>query len=113
MFTVVARNLCDVTGAAVGCYDLRLMVRPGMTGWAQVRYRYANNLQEEIEKLRYDLYYIRHMSLWLDLRIMFATAAVLFGRHATDAPLTIRSAATAAAGRTFAFPPKVSRTTEA
>ena len=51
------------------------MVRPGMTGWAQVRYRYANNLEEEIEKLRYDLYYVKHASVWLDLRILFETFA--------------------------------------
>ena len=52
LFTLVARNLSERTGAAVSWYPLRLLVRPGMTGWAQVRYRYANNLQEEIEKLR-------------------------------------------------------------
>jgi lipopolysaccharide/colanic/teichoic acid biosynthesis glycosyltransferase len=47
MFTVVARNLSEMTGVAVGCYPLRLLVRPGLTGWAQVRYQYANNLHEE------------------------------------------------------------------
>ena len=40
-------------------YSLRSVVRPGITGWAQVRYAYANNLEEEIEKMRYDLYYIK------------------------------------------------------
>ena len=59
LFTLVARNLNDVAGAAIGCYALRLVVRPGLTGWAQVRYRYANNLDEEIEKLRYDLHYVK------------------------------------------------------
>ena len=80
LFTLVARNLNELTGAAIGCYALRLLVRPGMTGWAQVRYRYANNLDEEIEKLRYDLYYIKHRSPWLDLRILFATAKVVVFR---------------------------------
>jgi lipopolysaccharide/colanic/teichoic acid biosynthesis glycosyltransferase len=61
-------------------YSLRSMVRPGVTGWAQIRYGYANNLEEETEKMRYDLYYIKHMSLWLDLRILFETVKiVLFG----------------------------------
>jgi exopolysaccharide biosynthesis polyprenyl glycosylphosphotransferase len=58
-------------------YGLRSAVRPGITGWAQVRYGYANSLDEETEKMRYDLYYIKHRSLWLDLRILFETVAVI------------------------------------
>jgi exopolysaccharide biosynthesis polyprenyl glycosylphosphotransferase len=54
-------------------YSLRLAVRPGLTGWAQVRQGYANGLDEEIEKMRHDLYYIKHMSAWLDLRILLRT----------------------------------------
>lgn len=66
---------------AVPYYWLRASVRPGLTGWAQVRYGYANGLDEEIEKMRYDLYYIKHRSLFLDLRILLATfRVVLFGR---------------------------------
>jgi exopolysaccharide biosynthesis polyprenyl glycosylphosphotransferase len=62
-------------------YRLRLAVRPGITGWAQVRYSYANNLEEETEKMRYDLYYIKHMSPWLDLRVLLETVKiVLLGR---------------------------------
>jgi len=67
-------------------YALRSVVRPGVTGWAQVRYGYANNLVEETEKMRYDLYYIKHLSLWFDLRILFDTVKiVLFGRGSTQA----------------------------
>src|SRR5207302_762533 len=69
-------------------YALRCRVRPGVTGWAQVRFGYANSLDEETEKMRFDLYYIKHLSLWLDLRILFDTVKiVLFGRgsKATDA----------------------------
>jgi len=66
-------------------YSLRCGVRPGVTGWAQVRHGYANNLEEETEKMRYDLYYIKHLSLWFDLRILFDTVKiVLFGRGATQ-----------------------------
>lgn len=50
-------------------YDHRHMVRPGMTGWAQVNYGYADDQVETIEKLTYDLYYIKHMSPVMDLRI--------------------------------------------
>jgi lipopolysaccharide/colanic/teichoic acid biosynthesis glycosyltransferase len=63
--------------AAIPFYSLRAAIRPGVTGWAQVRYRYANTLQEESEKMRYDLYYIKHRSLWLDLLILARTARVL------------------------------------
>jgi hypothetical protein len=59
---------------------MRYSVRPGITGWAQVRYRYANNLHEEMEKLRFDLYYLKHYSLWLDLRILVETVAMIFTR---------------------------------
>ena len=58
-------------------YALRQAVRPGVTGWAQVRYGYANNLEEETEKMRYDLYYVKHLSVWLDLRILVDTIGVV------------------------------------
>jgi lipopolysaccharide/colanic/teichoic acid biosynthesis glycosyltransferase/protein involved in polysaccharide export with SLBB domain len=84
LLTLVARNLNELTGAAISCYMLRALVRPGLTGWAQVRYRYANNLEEELEKLRYDLYYVKHLSVWLDLRIALETIKVLRGQKATS-----------------------------
>jgi len=58
-------------------YGVRCSVRPGVTGWAQIRYGYANNLEEETEKMRYDLHYIRHLSMGLDLRILFETVKVV------------------------------------
>jgi len=67
-------------------YALRGTVRPGITGWSQVRYGYANSLEEETEKMRYDLYYIKHASPWLDLRILLDTVKiVLLGRGASKA----------------------------
>jgi exopolysaccharide biosynthesis polyprenyl glycosylphosphotransferase len=54
-------------------FQLRELIRPGLTGWAQVRNGYANGLAEETEKMRYDLYYIKNMSLWMDLRILADT----------------------------------------
>ena len=54
-------------------YELRHMIRPGITGWAQVRYRYGASLKETKLKLEYDLYYVKHLSLGLDLLIMFET----------------------------------------
>jgi exopolysaccharide biosynthesis polyprenyl glycosylphosphotransferase len=63
----------------IAYYQVRSMVRPGVTGWAQVRYGYANNLEEETEKMRYDLYYIKNRSLWLDVRILLRTILVVLG----------------------------------
>jgi len=67
----------DLFAALIPHYDLRLAVRPGVTGWAQIRYVYANNLGEETEKVRYDLYYIKHRSLLFDLRILRDTVKVI------------------------------------
>src|SRR5207247_9446762 len=56
-----------------------------VTGWTQIGYGYANNPAEETEKMRYDLYYIKNRSRWLDVRIMLETVAtVLFGKGATE-----------------------------
>ena len=62
-------------------YSIRTRVRPGITGWAQVKYGYANDLVEETEKVRYDLFYVNNASLWLDLRVLFETVkTVLLAR---------------------------------
>jgi exopolysaccharide biosynthesis polyprenyl glycosylphosphotransferase len=62
-------------------YHLRHLVQPGITGWAQINYPYGENLQDAIEKLRFDLYYIRHFSLLLDWSMMLKTIHVmLFGK---------------------------------
>jgi exopolysaccharide biosynthesis polyprenyl glycosylphosphotransferase len=71
----------ELFGEGIPYYSLRSAVRPGITGWAQIRLGYANNLEEETEKMRYDLYYIKHLSFWLDVRILFDTVKiVLFGQ---------------------------------
>ena len=85
LFTLVSRNIPEC-GKQIPYYSLRSMVRPGVTGWAQTRYRYANDLDEEMEKLRYDLYYIKHHSVRLDLRILLETMKVIFsGREVSPA----------------------------
>ncbi len=84
LFVLVSRNAPEC-GQPIPYYALRSMVRPGITGWAQIRYRYANGLDEEIEKMRYDLYYIKHMSFWFDVRILCETIkVVLFGLESRD-----------------------------
>jgi exopolysaccharide biosynthesis polyprenyl glycosylphosphotransferase len=69
----------------IAYYGWRSTVRPGVTGWAQVRYGYANNLEQETEKMRYDLYYIKNHTLWLDLRILVETVLIMLtGRGAAE-----------------------------
>jgi exopolysaccharide biosynthesis polyprenyl glycosylphosphotransferase len=64
-------------------YHERHSVKPGITGWAQVKYRYGASVEDAMEKLRYDLYYIKHLSLVFDLTIVADTVKViLFGKGA-------------------------------
>ena len=58
-------------------YRTRLLVKPGLTGWAQVQYSYTNSVEDTFVKLQYDLYYIHRWSVWLDLYILFRTVAVV------------------------------------
>ena len=64
-------------------YFVRHMVRPGGTGWAQIKYKYGSTVEDAREKLQYDLYYIKNASIGLDLVILFLTVkTVLLGRGA-------------------------------
>jgi lipopolysaccharide/colanic/teichoic acid biosynthesis glycosyltransferase len=54
-------------------YRTRLIVRPGLSGWAQVKYDYGSDDTDSLVKLQYDLYYIRNQSIWLDLNIILRT----------------------------------------
>jgi len=58
-------------------YDQRYSVRPGVTGWAQIKYRYGASKEDALEKLKYDLYYIKNLSLLYDLLIIFETIKVV------------------------------------
>ena len=68
----------------IAYYTLRSTVRPGVTGWAQVWYGYANNIEEETEKMRYDLYYIKNRSLRLDARILLETVRIILLGHGSN-----------------------------
>jgi exopolysaccharide biosynthesis polyprenyl glycosylphosphotransferase len=59
-------------------YMERHAVKPGVTGWAQVKYRYGASIEDAMEKLRYDLYYIKHLSIIFDLTIAIDTVKVIF-----------------------------------
>ena len=69
--------------AHIPFYKLRWSVRPGATGWAQVNRGYCTTLEDNADKLAYDLFYIKHYSLGLDLLVLFKTAkTLLLGRGA-------------------------------
>ena len=61
-------------------YNIRHSLKPGITGWAQVRYRYGSSVEDSMQKLQYDLYYVKNNSLFLDILILIDTLkVVLFG----------------------------------
>jgi lipopolysaccharide/colanic/teichoic acid biosynthesis glycosyltransferase len=62
-------------------YGTRHLVRPGLTGWAQVKYGYAGDESDSLEKLQYDIYYLRRQSLRLDVRIMIRTLRAVVRRE--------------------------------
>ncbi|GIZ07477.1 exopolysaccharide biosynthesis polyprenyl glycosylphosphotransferase [Flavobacterium sp. UMI-01] len=67
--------------ASMPFYETRHVIKPGVTGWAQVKYSYGENIEDSLIKLQYDLYYIKHRSFYLDLNITFKTiTTVLFYR---------------------------------
>ena len=63
--------------AQIPFYAERHALKPGVTGWAQVRYRYGSSIEDAMEKLRYDLYYIKHLSIAFDLTIVVDTVKVI------------------------------------
>ncbi|MBF0554989.1 MAG: sugar transferase [Nitrospirae bacterium] len=71
--------------ASLPDYHLRHIVKPGITGWAQVKYKYTTTKSDVPQKLQYDFYYIQNMSFKIDLYIMFATLkVVLSGQNRSD-----------------------------
>jgi exopolysaccharide biosynthesis polyprenyl glycosylphosphotransferase len=74
---------CSMLAKEIPYYRQRHTVPPGLTGWAQVRYHYGASIQESKRKLEFDLFYVKHLSLWLDLAVLIETVkVVLVGRGA-------------------------------
>jgi len=106
-------------------YMQRLVVKPGITGWAQVRYGYGATLDDAVEKLQYDLYYIKNLSIFLDVLIILSTihkvvfAKVALQESATGTPppaalppdgRLLDAPQDASAPTTAAIPPEIART---
>ena len=69
--------LCEQLNQKIPYYALRHSVKPGITGWAQICYRYGDSEKDAVEKLQYDLYYIKHLSPIFDLQILFESFKVI------------------------------------
>ena len=67
----------DQLGREIPYYAVRHSVKPGVTGWAQVRYHYSASLEDSVQKLQYDLYYVKNHTLFLDIVILFETVGVV------------------------------------
>jgi sugar transferase (PEP-CTERM system associated) len=74
-------HFVETLRALIPYYDERHSVKPGITGWAQVKFGYGSNLEDAEEKLQYDLYYIKHMSWIFDVGIMVYTIKVMLLGH--------------------------------
>ena len=72
---------CHTLEDQIPYYGQRHSVRPGITGWAQVKYGYGASVEETKVKLEHDLFYIKHMSITLDLAILFETAKVMLSHR--------------------------------
>ncbi len=76
-------HFVEILEKEIPFYSYRHTVKPGITGWAQIRYPYGASKEEALEKLKYDIYYIKHLSVYLDLEIIFQTIKImLWGRGA-------------------------------
>jgi len=73
----------DALAQEIRFYGQRHVVKPGLTGWAQIRYKYGASVEDALEKLQYDLYYLKHMSIALDAFIILSTLKTVLSRQGT------------------------------
>jgi lipopolysaccharide/colanic/teichoic acid biosynthesis glycosyltransferase len=76
--------LVNLYKSEIPYYNLRSAVRPGLTGWAQVNYPYGSSVEDAVEKLKYDLHYIQHLSLLFDVQIVLRTFRTVLGRQGSQ-----------------------------
>jgi exopolysaccharide biosynthesis polyprenyl glycosylphosphotransferase len=73
----IRKYFADILAQEIPFYRLRFLAKPGITGWAQVNHDYAGSNEGQSEKLQYDLFYLIHQSMWLDLLVLFKTIKVM------------------------------------
>lgn len=76
--------LVDLYQREIPYYNLRSAVRPGITGWAQINYPYGSSVKDAVEKLKYDLHYIQHLSLLFDIQIVLRTIRTVLSRQGSQ-----------------------------
>jgi sugar transferase (PEP-CTERM system associated) len=76
-------HFVDDLAKKIPYYRQRHIVKPGLTGWAQINYRYGSSLEDAVQKLQYDLFYIKNMSLLFDVSILFNTVKIVILRKGT------------------------------
>ncbi|MGZ4874761.1 MAG: sugar transferase, partial [Candidatus Angelobacter sp.] len=69
---------CEMLETSLDFFSQRHTVRPGITGWAQIKYQYGSTVADARRKLELDLFYIKHLSISLDMVIVFETVKVIF-----------------------------------
>jgi lipopolysaccharide/colanic/teichoic acid biosynthesis glycosyltransferase len=70
-------EFCEVLEQKIPFYNQRLLVKPGVTGWAQINHKYTETIEDTAVKLEYDLYYVKHLAPALDFYIIFHTIKVM------------------------------------
>ncbi|MBW1992487.1 MAG: sugar transferase, partial [Deltaproteobacteria bacterium] len=73
----IRQHFTDLLAGEIPCYRLRLLVKPGLTGWAQIHVGHANTVEAHARTLQYDLFYLLHRSFWLDLAILLKTVGIV------------------------------------
>ena len=68
-------------GQQIPFYNVRHLVRPGITGWAQINYEYTASLEDTKRKLEYDLFYVKNQNFFLDLAIVLQTLRIVLWQH--------------------------------
>ncbi|TAM79561.1 MAG: sugar transferase [Acidobacteria bacterium] len=76
--------LVDLYQQEIPYYNLRSAVRPGITGWAQINYPYGSSVKDAVEKLKYDLHYIQHLSILFDIQIVLRTIRTVLARQGSQ-----------------------------
>lgn len=74
-------HFVETLSAEIPHFRERMAVKPGLTGWAQVNFRYGASIEDARTKLSYDLYYVLHRSFWMNVRILFGTAKVMLNQE--------------------------------
>jgi exopolysaccharide biosynthesis polyprenyl glycosylphosphotransferase len=77
----IRKHFAEILAEKIPYYDLRFMIKPGLTGWSQVKYNYAGSIEGQAEKFKYELFYIKRMSLLFDMIILIKTVKTVFGMN--------------------------------